>query len=118
MLWLHLFLIATEVKMFESLDNKAAIKEIILRCVGKIENLYNGAEKPDVYRNVIDPFSAIYDGGILGLSRDEWLIKEVSRQTHNKGDVAQLVRALACHARVRGLEFRHSPLSSSFTVFY
>ena len=33
-----------------------------------------------MYRNVIDPFSAIFDGAVQGFSLDEWLQKERARQ--------------------------------------
>ena len=57
-------------------DLKAAVKKVI-DCVRAKET----EAKNDLYKNVVDPFSAIFDGVINGLSLDDWLEKEKTRQT-------------------------------------
>jgi hypothetical protein len=39
------------------------------------------ATEQTMYRNVIDPFSAVFDGAVQGFNLDEWLKKEKARQT-------------------------------------
>ncbi len=67
--------------MYNSLHNKDAIKEIIVKYTNKVDALYNGEKRPDIHKNVIDPFSSIFDGGFLGLPQEDWITKEISRQT-------------------------------------
>ncbi|MBD2537563.1 Eco47II family restriction endonuclease [Coleofasciculus sp. FACHB-SPT36] len=49
-----------------------AVFDCILRTQAEAENA--------MYRNVIDPFSAIFDGAVQGLTLEEWLLRERARQ--------------------------------------
>jgi len=57
-------------------DLTNAVKEVV-KCISKVQAKADKA----MYNNVIDPFSAIFDGVTLGISLEDWLKMEKIRQT-------------------------------------
>jgi Eco47II restriction endonuclease len=56
-------------------DLRAAVKRVV-NCILETQERTEQA----MYKNVIDPFSAIFDGAVQGYNLDEWLVKEKARQ--------------------------------------
>lgn len=54
---------------------KNAVKDVV-DCILETEQ----KQEEEMYKNVIDPFSAIFDGAVQGFSLEAWLKKEKSRQ--------------------------------------
>lgn len=45
-----------------------------------LEVAHNPKHKVDIYRNTIDPFSAVFDGLSQGITMEDWLVQEKLRQ--------------------------------------
>ncbi len=56
-------------------DLRKAVK-IVVDCILSTQQ----RQEAEMYRNVIDSFSAIFDGSVQGFSLEDWLQKERSRQ--------------------------------------
>jgi hypothetical protein len=56
-------------------DLKTAVKTVV-DCILKTQSKTEEA----MYKNVIEPFSAIFDGAVQGFNLDDWLKKERARQ--------------------------------------
>lgn len=56
-----------------------ALKNAVQKVVDSIKKA-QVEEENNLYKNVIDPFSAIFDGVVLDLTLEEWLTKEKERQ--------------------------------------
>ncbi|MES1023613.1 Eco47II family restriction endonuclease [Gloeocapsa sp. BRSZ] len=56
-------------------DLRKAVKRVV-DCILSTQQ----RQEAEMYRNVIDPFSAIFDGAVQGFSLEDWLQKERSRQ--------------------------------------
>lgn len=54
---------------------RTAVKTVV-DCILETEQ----KQEDEMYKNVIDPFSAIFDGAVQNFSLEEWLKKEKSRQ--------------------------------------
>jgi len=54
---------------------KNAVQNVV-NCILETEK----KQEQEMYKNVIDPFSAIFDGAVQGFSLEEWLKKERARQ--------------------------------------
>ncbi len=56
-------------------DLRKAVKKVV-DCILSTQQ----RQEAEMYRNVMDPFSAIFDGAVQGFSLEDWLQKERSRQ--------------------------------------
>jgi hypothetical protein len=56
-------------------DLEKAVKKVV-DCISQVKSKPN----EDLYKNVVDPFSAIFDGVVDGISFNDWLTREKVRQ--------------------------------------